>query len=128
MWRWGLWAARNITSRPPRTTPRAWASVWNLRRPDGRRSLPTAARTPPRPVFTEGLPKSHNHTDNLDGEPLGPLLKANPRIAMVAPAANRDFIANRLGVDPSFPVGLRDAESAEIGPFRFTAVPAAHEE
>jgi len=38
------------------------------------------------------------------------------------------LIANRLGVAPSFPVGLRDGESADIGRFRFTAVPAAHEE
>jgi L-ascorbate metabolism protein UlaG (beta-lactamase superfamily) len=35
---------------------------------------------------------SHNHTDHLDAETLGPLLKANPRIAMIAPAANRDSL------------------------------------
>jgi len=47
---------------------------------------------------------------------------------MVAPEVNRDFIANRLGIDPSLPVGLRDGQAASIGSFRFTAVPAAHEE
>jgi len=83
---------------------------------------------PSRLNFIDVVTSSHNHTDHLDAETLGPLLKANPRIAMIAPAANRDFIANRLGVDPSFPVGLRDGESAEIGPFQFTAVPAAHDE
>jgi len=83
---------------------------------------------PARLNFIDVVTSSHNHTDHLDAETLGPLLKANPRIVMVAPAANRDFIANRLGVAPSFPVGLRDGESAAIGPFRFTAVPAAHDE
>jgi L-ascorbate metabolism protein UlaG (beta-lactamase superfamily) len=83
---------------------------------------------PSRLNFIDVVTSSHNHTDHLDAETLGPLLKANPRIAMIAPAANRDFIANRLGVDPSFPVGLRDGESAQIGPFQFTAVPAAHDE
>jgi L-ascorbate metabolism protein UlaG (beta-lactamase superfamily) len=83
---------------------------------------------PSRLDFIDVVTSSHNHTDHLDAETLGPLLQANPRIAMVAPAANRDFIANRLGVDPSFPVGLREGESAQIGPFQFTAVPAAHDE
>jgi len=83
---------------------------------------------PARLDFIDVVTSSHNHTDHLDGETLIPLLKANPRIAMIAPAANRDFIANRLGVASSFPIGLRDGESAEAGPFRFTAVPAAHEE
>lgn len=83
---------------------------------------------PARLDFIDVVTSSHNHTDHLDGETLGPLLKANPRIVMVAPAANRDFIANRLGIAPSFPIGLRDGESAEIAPFRFTAVPAAHDE
>ncbi len=83
---------------------------------------------PARLDFIDVVTSSHNHTDHLDGETLGPLLKANPKIVMIAPAANRDFIANRLGVAPSFPIGLRDGESAEAGPFRFTAVPAAHED
>jgi L-ascorbate metabolism protein UlaG (beta-lactamase superfamily) len=78
--------------------------------------------------FIDVVTSSHNHTDHLDGETLGPLLKANPRLVLVAPAANRQFVANRLGVDPSFPIGLSDGESAEIGAFRFTAVPAAHDE
>ncbi|HET9322079.1 MAG TPA: MBL fold metallo-hydrolase [Bryobacteraceae bacterium] len=83
---------------------------------------------PARLDFIDVVTSSHNHTDHLDGETLGPLLRVNPGIKMVAPEANRDFIANRLGVDRSFPVGLRDGESATVGVFRFTAVPAAHEE
>ncbi len=83
---------------------------------------------PARLDFIDVVTASHNHTDHLDGETLRPLLKANPRMAVVAPEVNRDFIANRLGMDPSFPVGLRDGRVAIVGPFRFTAVPAAHED
>jgi len=83
---------------------------------------------PARLDFIDVVTSSHNHTDHLDGETLVPLLRVNREIKMVAPEANRDFIANRLGVDRSFPVGLRDGESATVGGFQFTAVPAAHEE
>ncbi|MBZ5594567.1 MAG: MBL fold metallo-hydrolase [Acidobacteriia bacterium] len=83
---------------------------------------------PARLDFIDVVTSSHNHTDHLDGETLGPLLKANPRLVMVAPDANRDFIADRLSIGRSFPVGLRDGESTTIGSFRFTAVPAKHEE
>jgi L-ascorbate metabolism protein UlaG (beta-lactamase superfamily) len=83
---------------------------------------------PARLDFIDVVTSSHNHTDHLDGETFRPLLKANPRMVMVAPEVNRDFIANRLGIDPSLPVGLRDGQAASIGSFRFTAVPAAHEE
>lgn len=83
---------------------------------------------PARLDFIDVVTSSHNHTDHLDGETLGPLLKVNARLAMIVPEANCEFVANRLGIDPSFPVGLRDAQAAIVGPFRFTAVPAAHEQ
>jgi L-ascorbate metabolism protein UlaG (beta-lactamase superfamily) len=83
---------------------------------------------PGRLDFINVVTSSHNHTDHLDGETLGRLLRANPQLAMVAPEANRDFIANRLGIDRSLPIGLRDRQSATVGGFRFTAVPAKHEE
>lgn len=83
---------------------------------------------PARLDFIDVVTSSHNHTDHLDGETLGRLLKVNPRLAMIAPEANCDFVSNRLGIDPSFPVGLRDGRVAIVGPFRFTAVPAAHED
>ena len=83
---------------------------------------------PARLDFIDVVTSSHNHTDHLDGETLGPLLKANPRLAMITPEGNCDFVGNRLGIDPSFPVGLRDGQVAIVGPFRFTAVPAAHED
>ncbi len=83
---------------------------------------------PARLDFIDVVTSSHNHTDHLDGETLRPLLKANLRLAMIVPEANCDFVANRLGIDPSFPVGLRDGQAAVVGSFRFTAVPASHEE
>jgi L-ascorbate metabolism protein UlaG (beta-lactamase superfamily) len=78
--------------------------------------------------FIDVVTSSHNHTDHLDAETLVPLLKANPHLAMIAPAANCEFVANRLGIDPSFPVGLRDGQVAVVGQFQFAAVPACHEE
>lgn len=83
---------------------------------------------PARLDFIEVVTSSHNHTDHLDAETLGPLLKASSLVKMIAPAANRDFVAQRLGIDARFPIGLEDGESATVGPFRFTAAPAAHEE
>lgn len=83
---------------------------------------------PARLDFIEVVTSSHNHTDHLDAETLGPLLAANPGMRLIAPAANREFVAGRLGIDWQFPIGIEDGESATVGPFRFTAVPAAHEE
>ena len=83
---------------------------------------------PARLDFIDAVTSSHNHTDHLDAETLGPLIAANPGIELIAPEANRAFVANRIGSDVSFPIGLRDGESVEAGAFRFTAVPAAHEE
>jgi L-ascorbate metabolism protein UlaG (beta-lactamase superfamily) len=78
--------------------------------------------------FIEVVTSSHNHTDHLDGETLCPLLRANPELKVVVPEANRQFVAERLGIDPRLPVGLRDGESATMGEYKVTAVPAAHEE
>ena len=69
---------------------------------------------------------SHNHTDHLDGETLIPLLKANPDISFVIPEANRDFVAERVGCDRRFPVGLNDGKQLEKKGFRFHGIPAAH--
>lgn len=69
---------------------------------------------------------SHNHTDHLDAGTLKPLLKINPAIRFIIPEANRLFVSERVGCDPSFPVGLNDGESIEIEGFTFHGVPAAH--
>ncbi|MEM8739197.1 MAG: MBL fold metallo-hydrolase [Planctomycetota bacterium] len=69
---------------------------------------------------------SHNHTDHLDAETLGPLRAANPEAALVVPEANRGFVAERLGIGAEVPVGLDDGASAEVGPFTVHGIAAAH--
>jgi len=78
--------------------------------------------------FIDVVTSSHNHTDHLDGETLGPLLQANPNLTVIVSAANVPFAADRLGVthDRLLPITL--AAPVTIGPFTLHAVPAAHEE
>ncbi|HLJ18315.1 MAG TPA: MBL fold metallo-hydrolase [Bryobacteraceae bacterium] len=83
---------------------------------------------PARLNFVDVMTSSHNHTDHLDGETLTPLLAANPRAVLVIPEANRDFVADRLHIDPAMPVGLDDGLSVDIAGFHISGVPAAHDE
>jgi L-ascorbate metabolism protein UlaG (beta-lactamase superfamily) len=69
---------------------------------------------------------SHNHTDHLDAATLNPLRAENPRMRLVAPEANRSFVALRLGCDPGWPVGLDDGASVDVEGWRFTGIAAAH--
>jgi L-ascorbate metabolism protein UlaG (beta-lactamase superfamily) len=78
--------------------------------------------------FIDVITSSHNHTDHLDGETLGPLLRVNPNAILVIAAANRKFVADRLQIDPSRPVGIEIDDATSIGPFRIEAVPAKHDE
>lgn len=78
--------------------------------------------------FIDAVTSSHNHTDHLDAETLGPLLRVNKGMILIAPAANCRFVSERLGIDPSIPVGLEIGQASQAGPFRIEAVPAAHEE
>jgi L-ascorbate metabolism protein UlaG (beta-lactamase superfamily) len=72
---------------------------------------------------------SHNHTDHLDAETLGPIFAAAPAAKLVLPAANVDFVTQRLGAGARARfVPLADGERATVGEFTFEAVPAAHEE
>ena len=83
---------------------------------------------PARLTMIDVVTSSHNHTDHLDADTLRPLMAANPALQFVIPEANRVFIADRLGCDPAWPVGLNDGQSVTIGPFTFYGVPAAHNE
>ena len=83
---------------------------------------------PARLDFIDVVTSSHNHTDHLDGETLIPLMEANPSMKMIIPEANRAFVANRIKADPDFPIGLNKDENVEVDGFRFTGIPAAHEE
>ena len=83
---------------------------------------------PERLDFVDVVTSSHNHTDHLDAETLGPLRQANPGLKLVIPEANRTFVADRLRCDPAWPIGLDDGQVAEVADFGITAVPAAHEQ
>ena len=83
---------------------------------------------PERLDFIEVATSSHNHTDHLDAETLGPLRQANPDLVLVIPEANRAFVANRLGCNPAWPLGLDDGQLATASCFTLTGIPAAHEQ
>jgi L-ascorbate metabolism protein UlaG (beta-lactamase superfamily) len=78
--------------------------------------------------FIDVVTSSHNHTDHLDAETLGPLLRVNRGIVLIVAEANRKFVAERLGIEPAFPVGLEMGHFTDAGPFRIEAVPAKHDE
>lgn len=79
--------------------------------------------------FLDLVTSSHNHTDHLDSETLKPILKANPKIRFVIPEANRAFVAERVGCEPDFPVGLTDRQSYFLNQaVAINAIPAAHNE
>jgi L-ascorbate metabolism protein UlaG (beta-lactamase superfamily) len=78
--------------------------------------------------FIDVITSSHNHTDHLDAETLGPLLRVNKEVVLVVPAANRSFVADRLGINSSIPVGIEIGHATSVGPFRIEAVPAAHDD
>jgi L-ascorbate metabolism protein UlaG (beta-lactamase superfamily) len=77
--------------------------------------------------FVHVVTSSHNHTDHLDADTIKPLLAANPKLKLVVPEANREFVAQRLGVAQHVPEGVEDGMSVKAGGFEFHGVPAAHE-
>jgi L-ascorbate metabolism protein UlaG (beta-lactamase superfamily) len=77
--------------------------------------------------FVDIATSTHNHTDHLDGETLGPILARNPKLKLVIPEANRAFVAERLGIDAAAPIGVDDGSSVEISGIRFSGVASAHE-
>lgn len=78
--------------------------------------------------FVDVVTSSHNHTDHLDADSLKPLFAANPNMKFVIPEANRAFVAERLEIDTSMPLGLNDSEKIEVAGWEIFGVPAAHEE
>jgi L-ascorbate metabolism protein UlaG (beta-lactamase superfamily) len=83
---------------------------------------------PERLDFIDVVTSSHNHTDHLDRDTLVPLLKANPRLELIIPEANREFVVNRLEIPVEQPRGLNAGESVSAAGFKIHAVPAAHNE
>jgi len=82
---------------------------------------------PERLDFIDAVTSSHNHTDHLDADTLLPLLRVNPRLAVIVPIANRVFAAERLGVAVERLTAIEEGQSLQVAEFSFTAVPAAHE-
>ena len=82
---------------------------------------------PARLDFIDVVTSSHNHTDHLDGDTLRPLMRANPATKLVIPAANRAFVADRLGCELNWPIGIDDGTTARAADFEFHGIPAAHE-
>ena len=74
------------------------------------------------------ITSSHNHTDHLDADTLGPLLKNNPGVKLIIPEANRTFVSDRLKCADTFPTGLDNGKQISIGVFKFYGVPASHNE
>ena len=77
--------------------------------------------------FVDIVTSSHNHTDHLDAETLGPILARNPSLKLVIPEANRGFVADRLKIDRAMPIGLDDGSAVELSGIRFSGVASAHE-
>jgi L-ascorbate metabolism protein UlaG (beta-lactamase superfamily) len=81
--------------------------------------------------FVDVATSSHNHTDHLDAETLGPILMRSPSLRLLIPEANRAFVADRLRIDPGVPIGLDDGGSIELSfegsRIRFSGVASAHE-
>ena len=82
---------------------------------------------PARLSFVDIVTSSHNHTDHLDGETLGPILTGNPRLKLVIAEANRAFVAERLNIDSAIPIAVDDGTTVEVSGIRLTGVASAHE-
>jgi L-ascorbate metabolism protein UlaG (beta-lactamase superfamily) len=82
---------------------------------------------PARLSFADIATSTHNHTDHLDAETLGPILVRNPSLKLVIPEANRTFVSDRLTIDPAIPVGVDDGTTVELSGIRFSGVASAHE-
>jgi L-ascorbate metabolism protein UlaG (beta-lactamase superfamily) len=82
---------------------------------------------PARLSFVDVVTSSHNHTDHLDAETLGPILTGSRSPKLVIGEANRHFVAERLRIDPAVPIGVDDGATVEVSGIRFSGVASAHE-
>ena len=82
---------------------------------------------PARLSFAEVATATHNHTDHLDAETLCPILARNANLTLVIPEANRAFVAERLKIDSTMPIGVDDGRSVEICGVRVSGIASAHE-
>ena len=83
---------------------------------------------PERLTGIDVITSSHNHTDHLDVETLGPLFAANPQAKLVIPRANRAFVLERLGDVAARLVEIDAGESVAVGEVTLHGIPSAHNE
>lgn len=70
---------------------------------------------------------THVHTDHLDAETLAPLIRSNPHMVLVGPAAIKSQILERTPINPAQLLLVDADQQAALGPVRLIAIPAAHE-
>ncbi|ADB52864.1 MBL fold metallo-hydrolase [Conexibacter woesei] len=68
---------------------------------------------------------THDHIDHLDPDTLRPLAAASPAARFLVPATSAARAASTLP-DATIELARGDGDAHELGPFRITAVPAAH--
>jgi len=76
--------------------------------------------------FVNIVSSSHNHTAHLDAESVVPILKANPNVRFIIPEANRKFVAERMGIDETMPMGLNDSTEIALGEIKFHGIVSSH--
>jgi len=76
--------------------------------------------------FIDVVTSSHSHTDHLDSETLQSILRANPKVELIIPEANRPIVSERANVMAELPKGLDDHKVTSAAGFRIHGVPAAH--
>jgi L-ascorbate metabolism protein UlaG (beta-lactamase superfamily) len=73
------------------------------------------------------ISSSHNHTDHLDAETLLPLLDTNPQAKLVIPAANKQFVLERLGSGiENRLVELDHQKSVRLGTIQIHGIASCH--
>ena len=70
---------------------------------------------------------SHQHTDHMDPETLKPMADRTPGLKLVVPRAWRALAHERSGANWEQVLGIDAGEELDLPPFKFAAVPAAHE-
>lgn len=80
------------------------------------------------PLEPAAISCSHQHTDHMDPETLKPISDRAPALKLVVPRAWRALAHERSGASWEQVLGIDAGEELDLSPFRFAAVPAAHEQ
>ncbi|MES0864319.1 MBL fold metallo-hydrolase [Ruegeria sp. SCPT10] len=91
-------------------------------------------RMMPAPVLVGDLPEpdlvlvTHSHTDHMDPETLGPLLRRFPELTFVVPAACRDTAKQKIGPFANLLLADADQDLSPLEGLKLRVFPAAHED